>query len=93
MLREGLRRQMTIWVYALLCVVCAAFWAYTRGVQEAMLFWGRRLGEGNEFLPSGGMQDAITPPGQNTATTVAPRSNGPLRETSRQRSRVSPRRW
>jgi hypothetical protein len=57
-------------MFAVLCLACGVLWAYTRGVQEATLFWGRRLGEGNELLPATGMQDAITPPGQNTRNTV-----------------------
>jgi len=57
---------MPIWLFAALCVACAFLWAYTFGVQGATLFWGKRLGEGNEFLPAAGMQNAITPPGQNT---------------------------
>lgn len=61
---------MALWTFAALCLACAGLWAYTRGVQEATLFWGRRLGEGNEFLPATGMQDAITPPGQNARNTV-----------------------
>ncbi len=61
---------MGVLIFVALCVACAFLWAYTRGVQEATLFWGKRLGEGNELLPSTGMQDAITPPGQNARNTV-----------------------
>jgi hypothetical protein len=52
-------------------IICACLWAYTRGVQEATLFWGKQLGKGNELLPATGMQDAITPPGQNTRNIIA----------------------
>lgn len=61
---------MALWVFAASWLACAVLWAYTRGVQEATLFWGKRLGEGNELLPATGMQDAITPPGQNARNTV-----------------------
>nr|VFK80261.1 MAG: hypothetical protein BECKSD772D_GA0070982_10978 [Candidatus Kentron sp. SD] len=61
---------MNVLIFVALCLACAFLWAYTRGFQEATLFWGKRLGEGNELLPSTGMQDAITPPSQNTRNTV-----------------------
>lgn len=61
---------MALLIFAALCLACAFLWAYTRGFQEATLFWGKRIGEGNELLRATGMQDAITPPGQNARNTV-----------------------
>jgi hypothetical protein len=61
---------VNLWIFAALCLACALLWAYTRCVQEATLLWGRRLGEGNELLPSTGMQDALTPPSQTTRNIV-----------------------
>jgi hypothetical protein len=58
---------MAPWVFAALCLACASFWAYTRAVQEATDFWGKRLGD-DEFDTE--MQDAIMPRAQNARVAV-----------------------
>jgi len=62
---------MRMVIFAAACLAWALLWAYTRGMQEATLFWGSRLGEDNPLLPRTGMQDAITPPVQNVRNIVA----------------------